>query len=160
MTAFGEIAASLDYPMYIVTTAVDGARSGCLVGFASQCSIDPPRFCVWISKVNHTFTLSEHAEVLAVHVLRKSNRGLAELFGETTGDHVDKFSQCEWTPGPGDAPILAGCDWFAGRVTQRADTGDHVAYVLDPFDTGTAQHHHEPQLGFQDVRDFNAGHHP
>ncbi|HEX8931084.1 MAG TPA: flavin reductase, partial [Actinomycetota bacterium] len=34
----------LDYPMLIVTAETDGERAGCLVGFATQCSIEPPRF--------------------------------------------------------------------------------------------------------------------
>jgi hypothetical protein len=30
--------------------------------------------------------------------------------------------------------------------------------VLDLLDAGVGEHHGEPQLGFQDVRDFDAGH--
>ena len=36
---------ALDYPMYVVTAAGAGAEwDGCLVGFATQCSIDPARW--------------------------------------------------------------------------------------------------------------------
>jgi flavin reductase (DIM6/NTAB) family NADH-FMN oxidoreductase RutF len=42
--AFDEIADTIDYPMWIVTAAARGERSGCLVGFATQCSIEPVRF--------------------------------------------------------------------------------------------------------------------
>lgn len=36
--------AELDYPMLIVTTRSGGELDGCLVGFSTQCSIDPARF--------------------------------------------------------------------------------------------------------------------
>ena len=71
----------LDYPMLIVTAEADGERAGCLVGFATQCSIHPPRFAVWISRQNHTFGVARRAGVLAVHFLSTADRALAELFG-------------------------------------------------------------------------------
>ncbi len=40
--AFTELTAAMDYPMFVVTAAAAGEQSGCLVGFATQCSIDPP----------------------------------------------------------------------------------------------------------------------
>jgi flavin reductase (DIM6/NTAB) family NADH-FMN oxidoreductase RutF len=53
---FNALAGGLDYPMFIVTVGDGARRAGCLVGFAAQCSIDPPRFMVWLSKKNHTYT--------------------------------------------------------------------------------------------------------
>jgi flavin reductase (DIM6/NTAB) family NADH-FMN oxidoreductase RutF len=38
-SAFETIVATLDYPMFIVTTAAEGRRAGCLVGFGTQTSI-------------------------------------------------------------------------------------------------------------------------
>jgi flavin reductase (DIM6/NTAB) family NADH-FMN oxidoreductase RutF len=148
--------------MYIVTTAVGGERGGCLVGFTSQCSIDPPRFCAWMSKANHTFRLAQRATFLGVHTLRRGDQELAELFGEETGDTVDKFARCAWSDGPHGIPILDGCDWFLGRVLARYDGGDHVGHVLDLLRgvgrPDRALRAGEPQLGFQDVRGFRAGH--
>ncbi|MDQ6820254.1 MAG: oxidoreductase, partial [Actinomycetota bacterium] len=42
--SFSELVSQLDYSMLVVTTALDGQQAGCLVGFASQVSIHPPRF--------------------------------------------------------------------------------------------------------------------
>lgn len=42
----------LNPDMYVVTATAGDERAGCLVGFASQCSIRPVRFVVWLSKVN------------------------------------------------------------------------------------------------------------
>lgn len=54
--AFDEITAAINYPMFVVTTRHRAERSGCLVGFATQTSIDPPRFS-WVSRRPTTRTV-------------------------------------------------------------------------------------------------------
>jgi flavin reductase (DIM6/NTAB) family NADH-FMN oxidoreductase RutF len=131
--AVHELISELDYPMYIVTTAAGGERAGCLVGFATQCSINPPRFLVCLSDKNHTFRVAQDADLLIVHLVPDDAGELAELFGSQTGDTVDKFELCAWSEGPGGAPILDDCgNWFAGRILERVPAGDHSAYLLDP----------------------------
>jgi flavin reductase (DIM6/NTAB) family NADH-FMN oxidoreductase RutF len=153
----GRLTADLDYPMLVVTAADGDDRQGCLVGFASQCSISPLRFMVWISKVNRTATVAATATVLAIHFLSTADHELAQLFGEKTGDDIDKFEHCRWHTGPSGAAILDDCRrWFVGRVIDRDDTGDHIAYLLEPVAA-----HVDPwegQLGFQQVRDLEPGH--
>ena len=93
-------------PMIVVTAQYRGERGGCLVGFHTQCSIEPPRYAVWLSKANHTTRVALQATHLAVHFLGPDDHDLAALFGEQTGDDVDKFSQCESASGPCDVPVL------------------------------------------------------
>ncbi|NEY34828.1 flavin reductase [Streptomyces sp. PRKS01-65] len=127
----------LDPEMCVVTAAANGERAGCLVGFSSQCSIHPVRFAVWLSKANRTFRVARDADVLAVHLLTREQRGLAELFGGQTGDRVDKFAHVRWRPGYSGAPVLEDARaWFAGRILHRVDGGDHVGFVLDPVEWG------------------------
>src|SRR4051812_18135492 len=114
----------LDYPMVIVTVTDGDRLAGCLVGFAAQCGIDPPRFMVWLSKNNHTYQVARGAEVVAVHLPTADNRDLAALFGTRTGFDVDKFDRCTWRTGPGGVPVLTDCQqWFIGRILHRYDTG-------------------------------------
>ncbi|HEV7887714.1 MAG TPA: flavin reductase family protein [Acidimicrobiales bacterium] len=154
---FDCIASHLDYPMVIVTAASGQERSGCLVGFSTQCSIKPPRYLVCISKANHTYGVAAQAEGLVVHFPTAAESGLAALFGSETGDEVDKFSRCVWQPGPSGAPVLDGVKrWFAGRVREQVDLGDHVGFVLDVGDAACAGD--DPPLGFQSVRDLPPGH--
>ena len=123
----------LDYPMFIVTARAGDELAGCLVGFATQCSIDPLRFIVCLSDKNRTFQVAEDAELLAVHLVPEDADELAELFGSETGDEIDKFARVPWTAGPGGLPVLDACgSWFAGRILQRHDVGDHWAFVLEP----------------------------
>src|SRR5919206_3007108 len=122
----------LDYPMLIVTAEANGERAGCLVGFATQCSIEPPRFLLCLSRRNHTFRVAARSGTLVAHVVGPEHRRLASLFGEQTGDTVDKFARCRWRPGPG-GPVLEACEhWFAGRVLDRFEVGDHVAFLVEP----------------------------
>jgi flavin reductase (DIM6/NTAB) family NADH-FMN oxidoreductase RutF len=157
--ALHKLAADLDPPMVIVTAlAPDGRRSGCLVGFSTQCSIHPPRVLACISKANHTFPVATAAPVLAVHFLGDDDLGLAELFGGETGDEVDKFERCSWRPGPGGVPVLDGVKgWVAGPVAGRFDVGDHVAHVVDA-EAGAYEEPAADQLGFQAVKDVEPGH--
>ncbi|MFI6932085.1 flavin reductase family protein [Streptomyces sp. NPDC050287] len=127
----------LDPDMCVVTAVAGGERAGCLVGFSSQCSIRPQRFVVWLSKANHTCRVAGAARHLAVHLLTREQRELAELFGSRTGDDTDKFAHVRWREGPEGAVVLEDvAAWYVGTVTLRADAGDHVGYVLDPVSGG------------------------
>lgn len=127
-----------DYPLVVVTTVgPSGQYSGCLAGFMTQCSIDPPRFLVCISVVNHTFVVAEESACLAIHLLGDHQVDTASLFGERTGDATDKFSRCRWRVGATGAPILDQCAaWVEGTVGARFGVGDHVAFLLEPVDGG------------------------
>jgi flavin reductase (DIM6/NTAB) family NADH-FMN oxidoreductase RutF len=160
-SALHHLAGELDAPMVIVTAAApDGRRSGCLVGFWTQCSIHPARVLVCISKKNHTLPVATAAPILAVHWPADDDRHLAELFGGETGDEVDKFEHCSWRPGPGEVPVLDGVKaWGAGRVLSRFDLGDHVGFLVEP-EAGADAEPSADQLGFQAVKDMEPGHKP
>jgi flavin reductase (DIM6/NTAB) family NADH-FMN oxidoreductase RutF len=156
--AFQRLVAALDYPVYIVTTAVQGEPTGCLIGFATQCSIHPPRFLAGISKKNHTFQLAQRAAVFAIHIVDETNMALAELFGGETGDEVDKFAGVRWHY-VDEVPILKDCArWFTGRLLDTIDFGDHMGHLLEPIkvEMGPAS----DQLTYQQARDIEPGHQP
>ncbi|MER7174997.1 flavin reductase family protein [Streptomyces mesophilus] len=149
----------LDYPLYIVTAAADGERAGCLVGFGSQCSIQPVRFTVWLSKVNRTFRIAEAADHVGVHLLTPEQHGLAELFGGRTGDDTDKFADLAWTPGHAGVPVLdAAPAWFIGRIEARSDAGDHVGLLLDPVEHSTAESSGGGVFRLSDASGISPGH--
>src|SRR5215211_6335215 len=131
--SYAGLLADLDHPMVVVTASSAGERAGCLVGFAAPASIEPPRFCIFLSKRNRTFRVAERVDTLVVHVLPEDAEDLARLFGGESGDDTDKFERCDWKEGPGGAPILERCTgWFAGSVLERWDAGDHVGFLLEP----------------------------
>lgn len=132
--AFDEIVGELDYPMLIVTAAAGEEIGGCLVGFATQTSIDPPRFAICLSEKNRTHRIAREARALGVHFLSVDDEDLVALFGGETGDEVDKFAQVDWSPGPEATPLLARCrNRFVGRILERWAAGDHTAFLLEPI---------------------------
>ena len=123
----------LNYPMFIVTTTGSSERSGCLVGFATQCSVHPVRFAVFISKKNHTYGIAAGATALAIHVVPPTEMELAELFGGETGDAIDKFERCSWEPGPLGSPLVTACpNWCEGPIVTSLDAGDHGCFIIEP----------------------------
>lgn len=156
---FNAMMGTLDYPMFIVTARRGDERGGCLVGFASQASIDPSRFLVCLSIRNRTYRLAQEAERLAVHFVPAHADPLARLFGGQTGDDVDKFALCGWEEGPHGLPVLDDCEnWFVGRVLDRTRLGDHVGFLLEPevAHHGTAGR----QFTFHRAKRIEPGHEP
>lgn len=155
--AFSGIALALDGPMFVVTAAAGGERSGCLIGFGTPCSVDPQRFLACLSKLNHTHAVALRASHLGVHVVPVEATALAELFGGETGDDVDKFAHCEWREGPFGVPLLEDCpNRFVGRVLARMDVGDHDGFLLEPV---WAEHRDgNPGLRFGWAKQIEPGH--
>jgi flavin reductase (DIM6/NTAB) family NADH-FMN oxidoreductase RutF len=156
---FSRLVADLDYSLFIVTAAHDGERSGCLIGFASQVSIHPPRFLACLSVKNRTYRLASKTGTLVVHPVPEQAEELALLFGGETGDDLDKFARCEWTPGPGGAPVLTQLEnWFAGRILQQIEFGDHVGFLLEP--SQVREKESQEPFTFRRGRWIDPGHEP
>ena len=155
---FDRLVGMLDYTMFVVTTQADGQPSGCLVGFATQTSMRPPRFLAGLSRKNHTTRVAARSDHLAVHVLSRRHIGLAHLFGGQTGDQVNKFDRCSWHTGPEGMPILDDAvAWFVGKTLKRLDLGDHIGYLLEPG-VGDAADRADDLVSFPDVADMEPGH--
>lgn len=138
--AFSTIMASLDPPLVVVTTAVDQERAGCLVGFHTQSSIDPARYCIWLSKANHTYRVALRSTQLGIHFLTAQDLQLAEVFGTLTGDTTDKFIGLHVRSGPGGVPVLDDCPHrlVVQRTALLDEGGDHVCIATEPVSAQSA----------------------
>jgi flavin reductase (DIM6/NTAB) family NADH-FMN oxidoreductase RutF len=156
--SFHDLVAQLDPPMIVVTTVAGDERAGCLVGFHAQCSIEPGRYVVWLSKANHTGRVGLRAPMFGVHFLDRRQRALAELFGSHSSDELDKFTRCGWSAGPDGVPLLDDCpNRFAGRRVAVLDEGsDHLCVVVEPVDVATDGRLDPMHLS--DVQDLDPGH--
>ena len=151
---------SLDFPMTIVTAFDGRERSGCLVGFHTQCSIEPRRWLVCISKANHTFGVARRAEWLVVHLLRDDQHALAQLFGGVTEDAIaphEKFERAPGVPGPAERRFSTAAIGSPDACSSASTAGDHVAHVLEITEVGQ-EHAPAPQFGSMSVRDITPGH--
>jgi flavin reductase (DIM6/NTAB) family NADH-FMN oxidoreductase RutF len=151
--SFASIVACTDPALIIVTAAVGDERAGCLVEFHSQSSMEPPRYCVWLSKANYTYRVALHTTHLAIHFLTSADLPLAELFGTQTGDEVDKFAGLPVSPGAGGTPVLGQCPnrMVVRRTALLDEGGDHVCMVTEPVEVSSG----EP---FQPLRISHAPH--
>ena len=154
---FDAVVAALDTPMIVVTAAAGGECSGCLVGFHSQSSIDPNRYCVWISKANHTYGVIVRASHFAVHFLSDHDHDLAKLFGGSTGDVVDKFAHIDTSIGAGETPTIDRCSnrLVARRTALVDEGGDHVCVIGEPV---TVEFAPFVPLRIGNVSDVSPGH--
>lgn len=152
--------ATLDGPMIVVTVAGGPHRAGCLVGFHTQVSIDPPRYLVCLSVNNHTYRIAKDATHLGVHFLGTEQRDVAARFGTRCSATFDKFAGLEVHDGPGGAPVVHDCaHWFVGQILGTLPIDDHVAFALEPVASGGAEDR-RALLGFQGVKDLDAAHAP
>jgi flavin reductase (DIM6/NTAB) family NADH-FMN oxidoreductase RutF len=135
-SSFDEFVGRLDGSLVVVTASAGDQNAGCVVGFHTQCSIEPLRYAVWLSKANLTYRVSLFATHLGIHCLTDQDRSLFDLFGGTSGDHTEKFALCNWAAGPGGTPLLTACPTRAVvEIKSRWDDGsDHVCLVGSPVD--------------------------
>ncbi|MFN2540373.1 MAG: flavin reductase family protein, partial [Mycobacteriales bacterium] len=93
-----------------------------------------------------------------VHVLRRDQQPLAELFGSCTGDTTDKFAEVRWRQGPHGVPLLEDCaGWLVGAVLAQHELGDHVGFLIEPVASETSAKPLAP-LMFAQVKHVDAGH--
>lgn len=154
----GDVIRIGDGAMVVLTASYRGERGGCLVGFHTQCSIDPPRVAVWVSKANHTLRVALQATHLGLQYLEPRDFEIARRFGELSGDDVDKFAGCEVEDGPDGVPLLAACrNRVVGpRVSFSDDGCDHVCFVVEAEHVDVAD---DPTpLRLSDVEDLEPGH--
>jgi flavin reductase (DIM6/NTAB) family NADH-FMN oxidoreductase RutF len=154
---FDQFVSQLDTALVVVTTASNEQRAGCVVGFHTQCSIEPQRYAVWLSKANLTYRVVLFATHIALHLLPRADQSLLQLFGGTSGDRTDKFALSRWTPGPGGVPLLTDCPARAVlEITSRWDDGsDHACIVGRPIAAGWAD---VTPMRLSDAGDTDAGH--
>ncbi len=135
--AYERVIEPVDPVAVIVTCASGGERAGCLVTFNSPCSIDPPRYAVWLSHRNHTFRVALGAGELIVHMLTHADLPLAEFFGGVSGMDEDKFARVPWSDCGGTPLLRVTGGWLRGRILSRVPGreetgGDHTCFVLAP----------------------------
>jgi flavin reductase (DIM6/NTAB) family NADH-FMN oxidoreductase RutF len=122
----------VDFPYYLLTVrAPDEEMSGCLAGFVTQCSIDPPNFVACVSRLNHTFGVAVRSSAMGLHLLGEDQLEMARLFAEETGDVFDKFADVDWRIGTTGAPLLAEVAVaLEGTILGHFSVGDHEAFLV------------------------------
>src|SRR6266566_3395393 len=111
----------------VTAMAADGKPYGITCNSFASVSLNPP-LVLW-SLVIYSSSLSafQNASHFAVNVLGASQQALANKFAKSSDD---KFAGVEWTPGLGNAPVLAdSVANFQCRAANRYYGGDHVIFL-------------------------------
>jgi flavin reductase (DIM6/NTAB) family NADH-FMN oxidoreductase RutF len=159
--AYERVIEPVDPVAVVVTCASGGEKAGCLVTFNAPCSIEPPRYAVWLSHRNHTYGVALQADELIVHMLTRADLPLAEFFGGVSGMREDKFAQVPWSDCGGTPLLNAGGGWLRGRILSRVPGqqetgGDHTCFVLAPATAVAATGSFSP-LRLSDVSHIRPG---
>jgi flavin reductase (DIM6/NTAB) family NADH-FMN oxidoreductase RutF len=111
----------------ITAAAPNGKPYGLTCNSFASVSLNPPLVLWSLGMFSQGLTIFQNASHFTVNILGASQQALATRFAKPS---EDKFAGVEWTPGLGNAPILAdGVANFQCRAADRYYGGDHVIFL-------------------------------
>lgn len=111
----------------ITAMAADGKPYGITCNSFASVSLNPPLVLWSLGGYSSSLTVFQNASHFTVHVLGTSQQALANKFAKSS---EDKFAGLDWTPGLGNAPVLAeSVANFQCRSVNRYYGGDHVIFL-------------------------------
>jgi flavin reductase (DIM6/NTAB) family NADH-FMN oxidoreductase RutF len=112
----------------IITAAgPDGKPYGLTCNSFASVSLNPPLVLWSLVVYSSSLTVFQNASHFTVNVLDASQQALANKFAKSSDD---KFTGVDWTPGLGNAPVLAeSVADFQCRSVNRYYGGDHVIFL-------------------------------
>src|SRR6266567_7332863 len=112
----------------IITAAgAEGKPYGITCNSFASVSLNPPLVLWSLGVYSSSLSVFQNASHFTVHVLGTSQQALANKFAKSSGD---KFADVDWTPGLGNAPVLAeSVANFQCRSVNRYYGGDHVIFL-------------------------------
>lgn len=111
----------------ITATAADGKPYGITCNSFASVSLNPPLVLWSLGIYSSSLIVFQNASHFTVHVLGTLQQGLANKFAKSS---EDKFAGVDWTPGLGNAPVLAdSVANFQCRSVNRYYGGDHVIFL-------------------------------
>ena len=111
----------------VTAMAPDGKPYGVTCNSFASVSLNPPLVLYSLGMFSQGLTIFQNASHFTVNVLGASQQALASQFAKSSGD---KFAGVSWTPGLGNAPVLAdGVANFQCRAASRYYGGDHIIFL-------------------------------
>ena len=111
----------------ITATGPDGKPYGLTCNSFASVSLNPPLVLWSLVVYSSSLTVFQNASHFAVNVLGASQQALANKFAKSSDD---KFAGLDWSPGLGNAPVLAeSVANFQCRSVNRYYGGDHVIFL-------------------------------
>jgi flavin reductase (DIM6/NTAB) family NADH-FMN oxidoreductase RutF len=118
----------------IVTARAGDRILGMTVSAFTEVSLDPPLVLVCADKTSNTHQLIAESGAFAVHLLRRNQEDLSNLFASKKDEHR-RFDNLDPESGATGAPLLPGAlATFDCRVRDAHEAGDHILYVGEVVD--------------------------
>ena len=143
--------------MFIVTANAGGEPLGCLVGFTTQASIDPPRFIACLSHRNRTYRLGKDARALGVHAVpADAERPRRSSSAARPPTRRTSSRARRGTKGPRASRSSSAARTGSSAASWRAtDAGDHDAFLLEPIAGSSTE---EDEFTFHRAKRIDPGH--
>jgi flavin reductase (DIM6/NTAB) family NADH-FMN oxidoreductase RutF len=111
----------------ITATSGDGKPYGLTCNSFASVSLNPPLVLWSLGMFSQGLSIFQNASHFTVNVLGASQQALSNKFAKSS---EDKFAGVDWTPGLGNAPVLANCVAnFQCRAANRYYGGDHIIFL-------------------------------
>ncbi|MCS3451082.1 MULTISPECIES: flavin reductase family protein [Bradyrhizobium] len=111
----------------VTAMSAEGRPYGITCNSFASVSLNPPLVLWSLGTFSQGLPIFQNASHFTVNVLDASQQALAMQFARSSGD---KFAGVSWTPGLGNAPVLADVVAnFQCRAANRYYGGDHVIFL-------------------------------
>ncbi|QOZ27334.1 flavin reductase family protein [Bradyrhizobium sp. CCBAU 51753] len=111
----------------VTAMSAEGKPYGITCNSFASVSLNPPLVLWSLGVFSQGLVIFQNASHFAVNVLAASQQKLAQQFAKSSSD---KFAGVSWTPGLGNAPVLADVvASFQCRAANRYYGGDHVIFL-------------------------------
>ena len=118
--------------LYVVSSAADGLRAGCVINTAVQVTSMPPRISVAVDKDNVTSGVIASAKAFALTVIDQTADMLyIGNFGFRTSSDYDKFAKYETRETALGMPYVPehAAALFSCRLIDTVDVGTHLLFI-------------------------------
>lgn len=124
---------NLSYGLFVLTSALAGRDSGCIINTGIQVTSEPNRVSIAVNKANFTRELIEKSGKFNLSILSEAaSFDTFRHFGFQSGRDVDKFASytdCQRSAN-GLCYITAGTNaYISASVEQTVDLGSHMLFI-------------------------------
>jgi flavin reductase (DIM6/NTAB) family NADH-FMN oxidoreductase RutF len=110
-----------------------GRDNALVVGYAANCSFDPPMVIVGIREERFSHHMIKETGVFVVNIASKANKEMYNYLGTVSGKKEDKFKKMNIASKTGDivnAPLILDCPVnIECKVVNTVITGSHTLFI-------------------------------
>lgn len=128
----------INYGMYVLTSKSGDKIDAATVNWVTQTSFNPPLVVVGVKKDSDSFGIIKEGKSFALNVLGADQRDLAFAFFKHVEPEGNSIGPAKFTINEASgAPILQETPgWFACKVVNIDETGDHAVVIGEVVDAG------------------------